>query len=74
MPVLIGRFLNATKNADGTVTLEFGLGTPQSSQDLTIMTLSAAEAASLDAVLTGSTGTKTNLAHGNEKAAFGYSR
>jgi hypothetical protein len=74
MPVLIGRFLNATKNADGTVTLEFGLGGPNASVDLTVMKLTAAEATALDAVLTGVTGTKSQSIHGTETASPGYHR
>lgn len=74
MAVLIGRFLNAVKNADGTVTLESGLGTPNASVDLTVMKLTAAEAAALDAVLTGGTGTKSQHIHASETAQPGYHR
>jgi len=72
MSTLIGRFLNATKNADGTVTLEFGLGSQTASQGLTIITLSSAEVTSLSSVLSGGTGTKTNISHSKENAPIGY--
>lgn len=72
MSTLIGRFLNATKNADGTVTLEFGMGTPTSSQGLTVITLTTSDVTALSAVLSGSTGTKSQAIHGNEKAPIGY--
>lgn len=73
MSTLIGRFLNATKNADGTVMLEFGLGNPSGSQDLTFMLLTSAEATALNAVLTGVTGTKSSAVHSAEtKVPIGY--
>jgi len=72
MSTLIGRFLNATKNADGTVTLEFGLGSPTASQGLTILTLSSADVTALSAVLSGGTGTKKSISHSQENAPIGY--
>jgi hypothetical protein len=68
MTTLIGRTLNATKNADGTVSLEFFKGL---SSDRSVMTLSTAEVAALDAVLTGITGTKSSAQHSSEKASHG---
>ena len=74
MPTNIGRYLTGTKNADGTVTLEFTFGTPQSPMDTTLITLTAAEATALDGVLTGGTGTKSSAQHGKEVVPSGYSR
>jgi len=71
MPTLVGRWLTATKNADGSVMLEMCSGNfPASASRITI-TLSSAEATALDAVLTGSTGAKATASHASEKAALG---
>lgn len=72
MATLIGRFLNATKNSDGTVTLEFGLGTPNNSMGLTFMVLTASEVSALSSVLSGGAGTKTSAKHSKEVAPPGY--
>lgn len=72
MATLIGRFLNATKNSDGSVTLEFGLGTPTTSMGLTFMILSAAEVSALSTVLGGSAGTKSQAKHDKEVSPQGY--
>lgn len=72
MSTLIGRFLNATKNADGTVTLEFGFGSPTSSMGLTFMVLSASEVAALSSVLSGVAGTKSQSKHDKEISPQGY--
>jgi len=68
MPTLNGRTLNASKNADGSVSLEFFIGL---STNRTVMTLSAVEATALGSVISGGTGTKSSAVHGNEKAALG---
>lgn len=66
MSTLIGRYIIATKNADGTVFLELAKGTPQSSHERFTMTLTAADATALDAVLTGITGTTSTIKHSSE--------
>jgi hypothetical protein len=68
MTTLIGRTLNATKNADGTVSLEFFKGV---SCDRSVMTLSSAEVTALAAVLSGVTGTKSSASHSSERANHG---
>lgn len=66
MSILIGRYIIATKNADGTVFLEIAKGTPQSSTERFTITLTTADVTSLDAVLTGSTGTTSTIKHSQE--------
>jgi hypothetical protein len=68
MPTLIGRTLNAVKNADGTMTLEFFKGV---STERSVMTLSSAEVTALGAVCSGGTGTKSSAVHASEKANHG---
>lgn len=74
MPTNVGRYLTATKNADGSVMLEFAFGTMQTPMDTTVMTLTAAEATALDAVINGVTGTKSTAQHAKENAPCGYTR
>jgi len=71
MPQLIGRWLNATKNADGTVLLEFAFGNYPMSTGRSVITLSSAEVTALSNVLSGSTGTNSLAQHGKENAAHG---
>jgi len=71
MPTLIGRWLNATKNADGTVLLEFAFGNYPMSTNRSVITLSSAEVTALSNVLSGSTGTTSLAQHGKETAPHG---
>lgn len=74
MSTLIGRFLTATKNSDGTVKLEFGLGAFPMSQGLTVLTLSSSEVTALGNVLSGVSGTTVTVKHSSENAPVGYHR
>lgn len=69
MAMLIGRYITATKNADGTVFMEMAKGTPQSSTERFTITLSAADATALNGVLTGVTGTTSTVKHASENNA-----
>lgn len=71
MSVNIGRYLNAVKNADGTVTLEFAFGNFPMSTNRSVMTLSSAEVTALQAVCSGGTGTKSSAVHAKETVAIG---
>jgi len=68
MSILIGRYIIATKNADGTVFLELAKGTPQSSTEWFTLTLSTADVTALNAVLAGVTGTTNTISHASENS------
>lgn len=72
MSTLTGRYITATKNTDGTVTLECGHGTENSSQGLMIFILASAEVTSLAGVCSGGAGTKAKIVHTKETAPIGY--
>jgi len=61
----------ATKNADGTVSLEFAEGNFPLSTNRVVMTLTAADVTALSAVLSGGTGTSSNATHSKEVAEKG---
>lgn len=69
MSILIGRYITATKNADGSVFLDIAKGTPQSSTERFTITLTAADATALNGVLTGVTGTTSTIKHSSENSA-----
>lgn len=71
MPVLIGRWLTATKNADGTVSLEFAFGNYPLSINRSVMILSSAEVTALGNVCSGVTGTTSTAQHKNENVPLG---
>lgn len=71
MPTLIGRWLTATKNADGTVGLEFAQGNFPLSMNRIVMTLTSAEATALSNVIAGVTGTTSTASHTKENAGQG---
>lgn len=71
MSQLTGRWLNAVKNADGTVALEFAFGNYPLSSNRIVMTLSSAEATALSNVLGGSTGANSLAKHATETQNLG---
>ena len=66
MMQLNGRWLTATKNADGTVFLEFAQGNWPLSLNRVVMTLTAADVTALSAVLSGGQGTTSSARHAVE--------
>lgn len=71
MPVNTGRYLNAVKNADGTVTLEFAFGNYPMSTNRSVITLTSAEVTALQNVCSGATGTKSSAIHTKETVNLG---
>lgn len=63
--------MNATKNADGSVLLEFAFGNFPLSTNRTVMTLTSAEATALGNVISGGTGTKSSAIHTKEGVGLG---
>ena len=66
MSQLTGRWLVATKNADGTVSLEIAFGNYPLSTNRFVVTLTSAEATALSNTIAGVTGTTNTVAHGKE--------
>lgn len=71
MPQLIGRWLTATKNADGTVSLEIAAGNFPLSTNRFVLTLTSAEATALSNTIAGVTGTTNTVTHTSETAKEG---
>jgi hypothetical protein len=71
MAQLTARWLTATKNADGTVTLEIAFGNYPLSTNRFVLTLTAAEATALSNTIAGVTGTTNTVTHTKETATPG---
>jgi len=71
MPQLTGRWLTATKNSDGTTSLEIAFGNYPLSSNRFVLTLTSAEATALSNTIAGSTGASNTVSHSKENAGQG---
>jgi hypothetical protein len=71
MPTLTGRWMNMTKNADGSISCEFAQGIWPLSMNRFVMTFTAADATAIGAVVSGGTGTTSLIQHPKEVALHG---